>query len=96
MKNIALAFLFFAPIISFSQDFSKQEIQNIEKVLKRSVSVIREFNAISLVNGTSLISVEMTGSTEIEGYVENCPFQVRFRGCHKSNCTGCCKAIQTK
>lgn len=78
MKNIVLTILFFVPFSTFSQDFSRQEIQNIEKVLKRSISVIREFNATSLVNGTSLISVELTGNSEIESYVENALFRSGF------------------
>lgn len=78
MKNFALVFLFFVPLFSFSQDFSRQEIQRIEKVLKRSITVLREFNPASLINGKSLISVEMSGNPEIEEYVENALFRSGF------------------
>lgn len=78
MQNFALAFLLFNSFFSYSQDFSKQEIQRVEKVLKRSNSVIREFNTISLVNGKSIISVEQVGNTEIEGLIETALFRSGF------------------
>jgi hypothetical protein len=72
MKRIVFFLILLIPTASFSQNFTKKEIKRFKKVLKRSNSMIRDFDK------EALISIERIGNAEIEGLIENALFMSGF------------------
>jgi hypothetical protein len=72
MKSLLTIALLIIPFFGFSQNFTKSEVNRFDKVLKRSNSLIREFDK------NALVSVERIGNPEIEGMVETALFRSGF------------------